>query len=51
VAVRRSGLAYSIEFYCVLLAADAPGLHLYVLNHSTAAAEVVTALRTMGEDI
>jgi methylenetetrahydrofolate reductase (NADPH) len=49
VAVRRAGLAYTIEFCRALLAAGAPGLHIYALNRSTAAAEVVTALRTLGE--
>ena len=48
VAVRQAGMAWTIRFCQDLLAAGAPGLHLYCLNRSTAAAEVVTALRTLG---
>lgn len=50
VAVRRAGIAWTVEFCQQLLAAGAPGLHLYCLNRSTAAAEIVTALRTLGSD-
>ena len=48
VAVRKAGIAYSIDFCRALLAAGAPGLHIYALNRSTAAAEIVTALRMSG---
>lgn len=48
VAVRRAGIAYTVQFCKALLAAGAPGLHLYALNRSTAVAEVVTALRLSG---
>ena len=50
VAVRRAGMAWTVDFCQRLLAAGAPGLHLYCLNRSTAAAEIVTALRTLGSD-
>lgn len=49
VAVRKAGIAYTIEFCAQLLDAGAPGLHIYALNRSTAAAEVVSALRMMGK--
>src|SRR3954469_19241806 len=49
VAVRKAGIAHTIEFCRQLLDAGAPGLHLYALNRSTAAAEVVSALRMMGK--
>ncbi|MBA3684589.1 MAG: methylenetetrahydrofolate reductase [Planctomycetes bacterium] len=49
VAVRKAGLRWTIALCRQLLADGAPGLHIYCLNHSTAAAEVVTALRTLGE--
>jgi methylenetetrahydrofolate reductase (NADPH) len=48
VAVRKAGMAASIAFCRALLEAGAPGLHLYALNRSTAAAEIVTALRGSG---
>jgi methylenetetrahydrofolate reductase (NADPH) len=48
VAVRKAGIAYTIDFCRQLLAAGAPGLHIYALNRSTAAAEIVTALRLSG---
>jgi methylenetetrahydrofolate reductase (NADPH) len=48
VAVRRAGIAYTIEFARKLLEAGAPGIHIYALNRSTAAAEIVTALRLSG---
>ena len=48
VAVRKAGIAYTIQLCKALLAAGAPGLHLYALNRSTATAEVVTALRIHG---
>jgi methylenetetrahydrofolate reductase (NADPH) len=44
-AIRRAGIAWTVRFCRALLAAGAPGLHLYCLNRSTAAAEIVTALR------
>jgi methylenetetrahydrofolate reductase (NADPH) len=48
VAVRKAGMAYTIDFCRRLLAGGAPGLHIYALNRSTAAAELVTALRLSG---
>lgn len=48
VAVRKAGIAYTIGFCRALLESGAPGLHLYALNRSTAAAEIVTALRMSG---
>jgi methylenetetrahydrofolate reductase (NADPH) len=48
IAARRVGIAYTVQFCKDLLAAGAPGLHLYALNRSTAVAEVVTALRLSG---
>lgn len=48
VAVRKAGMAWTIGFCRRLLDAGAPGLHLYALNRSTAAAEIVTALRGSG---
>ena len=48
-AVRRAGIAWTVDFCRELLAAGAPGIHLYCLNRSTAAAEVVTALRLNGD--
>lgn len=48
VAVRKAGIAYTIDFCRELLVSGAPGIHLYALNRSTAAAEVVTALRLTG---
>jgi methylenetetrahydrofolate reductase (NADPH) len=48
VAARRGGMAYTIQFCRKLLDAGAPGIHIYALNRSTAAAEIVTALRLSG---
>jgi methylenetetrahydrofolate reductase (NADPH) len=48
VAVRKAGMAYTIDFCRKLLEAGAPGIHIYALNRSTAAAEIVTALRLSG---
>jgi methylenetetrahydrofolate reductase (NADPH) len=48
VAARKAGIAWTIELCRQLLAAGAPGLHIYALNRSTAAAELVTALRLGG---
>lgn len=48
VAVRKAGIAWTIGFCRQLLEAGAPGLHIYALNRSTAAAEIVTALRQSG---
>jgi methylenetetrahydrofolate reductase (NADPH) len=48
VAVRKAGIAYTIDFCRKLLEAGAPGIHIYALNRSTAAAEIVTALRLSG---
>jgi methylenetetrahydrofolate reductase (NADH) len=47
-AVRKAGIAFTIEFCRQLLEAGAPGIHIYALNRSTAAAEIVTALRISG---
>ena len=47
-AVRKAGIAFTIEFCRQLLEAGAPGIHIYALNRSTAAAEIVTALRLSG---
>ena len=49
IAVRQAGIAWTVAFCRDLLAAGAPGLHLYCLNRSTATAEVVTALRLAGD--
>lgn len=48
VAIRKAGIRYTIEMCRVLLEGGAPGLHIYALNRSTAAAEIVTALRLSG---
>lgn len=48
VAMRKAGIAYSVAFARELLERGAPGLHLYALNRSTAAAELITALRLSG---
>ncbi len=48
VAQRIAGITYTVELCRKLLEAGAPGLHIYALNRSTAAAEVVTALRLSG---
>jgi methylenetetrahydrofolate reductase (NADPH) len=48
VAQRKSGMSYTIELCRKLLENGAPGLHIYALNRSTAAAEIVTALRLSG---
>jgi methylenetetrahydrofolate reductase (NADPH) len=48
VAMRRAGMAYTIQLCKDLLDLGAPGLHIYALNRSTAAAEIVTALRIIG---
>jgi len=49
IAVRQAGIAWTVNFCRDLLAAGAPGLHLYCLNRSTATAEIVTALRLAGD--
>ena len=51
VAARKAGIAFTVDFCRRLLAAGAPGLHFYCMNRSTAAAEVVTALRLGGAAI
>jgi methylenetetrahydrofolate reductase (NADPH) len=48
VAQRKAGMRYTIDFCRKLLESGAPGLHIYALNRSTAAAEIVTALRLSG---
>ncbi len=48
VEMRKRGMAFTISLCRKLLEAGAPGIHLYALNRSTAAAEVVTALRDSG---
>ena len=48
IGMRRAGMAYTIRFCHELLSLGAPGLHIYALNRSTAAAEIVTSLRMMG---
>lgn len=48
VAARKRGIAFTIALCRRLLEAGAPGIHLYALNRSTAAAEIVTALRQSG---
>jgi methylenetetrahydrofolate reductase (NADPH) len=48
VAIRQAGIVYTVQLCKALLAAGAPGLHLYALNRSTAVAEIVTALRLSG---
>jgi methylenetetrahydrofolate reductase (NADPH) len=48
VAQRKAGMGYTIELCRKLLENGAPGLHIYALNRSTAAAEIVTALRLSG---
>ena len=49
IAARQAGIAWTVAFCRELLAAGAPGLHMYCLNRSTATAEVVTALRLAGD--
>lgn len=48
VAQRREGIAWTVRLCRELLQQGAPGLHIYALNRSTAAAEIVTALRLEG---
>ncbi len=48
VSQRIAGMAYTISLCQKLLENGAPGLHIYALNRSTAAAEIVTALRLSG---
>ncbi len=48
VETRKRGIAATIRLCRELLEAGAPGIHLYALNRSTAAAEIVTALRESG---
>lgn len=47
VAQRKAGIAATIDLCRELLAAGAPGLHIYCMNRSTAAAEIVTGLRLL----
>ena len=51
VKARQAGIAFTVDFCRRLLAAGAPGLHFYCMNRSTAAAEIVTALRLGGAAI
>jgi len=48
VAMRREGIAFTIDLCARLLEAGAPGLHIYTLNRSPAAHEIVTSLRMRG---
>jgi methylenetetrahydrofolate reductase (NADPH) len=48
VEMRKRGMAWTIAMCRSLLESGAPGIHLYALNRSTAAAEIVTALRQSG---
>ncbi|MEO8204746.1 MAG: methylenetetrahydrofolate reductase [Chthoniobacterales bacterium] len=48
IEARKAGIAYTVDFCRKLLERGAPGIHLYALNRSTAAAEIVTALRLSG---
>ncbi|TVR13003.1 MAG: methylenetetrahydrofolate reductase [NAD(P)H] [Planctomycetota bacterium] len=47
-AARAAGIAYTIHLCRELLDLGAPGIHIYALNRSTAAAEITTALRDSG---
>jgi methylenetetrahydrofolate reductase (NADPH) len=49
ITLRKAGIAYTIDLCRKLLGRGAPGLHIYALNRSTAAAEIVTALRLSGD--
>lgn len=51
VAVRKAGMRFTIALCDELLKAGAPGLHIYCLNQSAAAAEIVTSLRVLGHEI
>ena len=46
--MRAAGMAYTIQLCRDFLDQGAPGIHIYALNRSTAAAEIVTALRESG---
>jgi methylenetetrahydrofolate reductase (NADPH) len=46
---RQEGMRRTVQLCRALLAAGAPGLHLYAMNRSTAVAEITTALRLSGE--
>lgn len=48
VKVRAAGIAFTVKLCRELLDNGAPGIHIYCLNRSTAAAEIVTALRDSG---
>ncbi len=48
VEMRKRGMAYTIQLCRDLIDGGAPGIHLYALNRSTAAAEIVTSLRQSG---
>jgi len=48
IACRKAGVAFTIRLCQDLLAAGAPGLHIYTLNKVAPTAEVVTALRLLG---
>ena len=47
-AARRAGFAYTLDLCRELLAAGAPGLHIYTLNEAAFTRELVLALRAEG---
>jgi methylenetetrahydrofolate reductase (NADPH) len=47
-AVRAIGVAHAVEQATRLLEGNAPAIHLYTLNRSTASLEILTALQTRG---
>lgn len=48
VAIRKAGIAFTVRMCRELIEGGAPGIHIYALNRSTAAAEIVSALRLSG---
>lgn len=47
-SVRTIGVAHAVEQATQLLEGNAPAIHLYTLNRSTASLEILTALRARG---